>query len=221
MRDNLLAYQDSALFGVIFAPVEDVEVVNELTVRVTLDRSWVTFPAALYGGGRVAIIGRSQLDGQGRRRRSGRSEEGELDDCGRELVGTGPFRFVSWTPGESIQGIRKRQSTGRRRADGKPYPYLQAVEFRPLPNSDERVVALQQGEINMLHTSSISDMNGALAQLRDDGRINLLVSEERAETNYLVFNVGNMPVRPSPPTRSSKRRQGRRAPRPGPRPQTS
>lgn len=208
VRDNLLAFKESALFGVVFEPVEKVEVVNELTVRVTLDRSWVTFPAALYGGGRVAIVGRSQLEGQGRRGDRA-AEEGELDDCGRELVGTGPFRFVSWTPGESIQGIRN-EKYWQQAPDGKPYPYLQAVEFRPLPNSDERVVSLQQGEINMLHTSSISDMNGALAQLRDDGRINLLVSEERAETNYLIFNVGNM-LSPKPANPILKRPEVRRA----------
>jgi ABC-type transport system substrate-binding protein len=44
--------------------------------------------------------------------------------------------------------------------DGKPYPYLNAIEFRPMPNSDARIAALQQGDINMLHTSTAADMAG-------------------------------------------------------------
>lgn len=189
VRDNLIAYTESTLFGEVYRPIEKVEAVNELTVRVTLNQPWVTFPAALYGGGRVGIVARAQLEARGTIDGEP-AADGQADDCATRPIGTGPFRFVSWTGG-SIQGIRNDQYW-QTAPDGDPYPYLDAVEFRAMPNSDARIVALQQGEINMMHSSNAADMNGALAQLRDDGRINLLVSEERTETNYIIINVNNL-----------------------------
>ncbi|MCB1990537.1 MAG: hypothetical protein KDG49_03670 [Geminicoccaceae bacterium] len=189
VRDNLEAYRTSTFFGVVFTPIEKIEVVNELTVKITLDRPWVTFPSALYGGGRIGIMSPGQLAGRGKHTSS--ASTGDLDDCATQPVGTGPFEFVSWKRGESIQGIRN-ESYWQTAPDGKPYPYLEAVEFRPMPNSDARIVALQQGEVNMLHTSTAADMDGSLAQLRDAGRINLLISEESTETTYLILNIDNM-----------------------------
>lgn len=208
VRDNLQAYKASTLFGVVFGPVNDISVVNELTVRITLDRPWVTFDAALYGGGRVGIVSRAQLDSRGTR--NGREvANDERDDCDAKLIGTGPFRFVSWSADGSIQGIRN-EKYWQEAPDGKPFPYLDAIEFRPIANTDARVVALQQGEINMLHTSQSSDMAGALGQMQADGQINLLVSEDRTETNYLMLNVGN-PLSATPPNPILQRTEVRRA----------
>ena len=78
--------------------------------------------------------------------------------------------------------VRRNPKYWQEAPDGKPYPYLDAIEFRPMPNSDARLAALQQGELNMLHTSTAADMADTSRQLRDDGAINLLVSEERTET---------------------------------------
>lgn len=207
VRDNLEAYRASSLFGVVFGPIERIEVVNELTVRITLDRPWVTFPSALYGGGRIGIMSPGQLAGRGKH--TGGSSQGDLDDCASRPVGTGPFRFVSWTRGESIQGIRNDQYW-QKAPDGEAYPYLDAIEFRPMPNSDARIVALQQGEVNMLHTSTAADFDGSLAQLRDAGRINLLISEESTETSYLILNIDNM-LSPEPANPILDRTDVRRA----------
>ena len=187
VRDNLLAYMDSVLFSVVYEPVKSVEAVNELTVKVTLDQPWVTFPAALYGGGRVGIIGRAQLEGRGTRKGQPIAP-GEQDDCTTNLVGTGPFKFVSWARGRNLQGVRN-DHYWQKAPDGKPYPYLAAIEFRPIANTGSRVVDLQQGELNMMQTSTMRDMEGALAQLKDSGDINLMISEEHTETSYLIINV--------------------------------
>ena len=62
-----------------------------------------------------------------------------------------------------------------------------------MPNSDQRVAALAQGEINMMHTSTASDMATNLPNLRDEGTINLMISGERTEVAYLMLNATKPP----------------------------
>jgi peptide/nickel transport system substrate-binding protein len=181
VKNNLDAYRgeypgrSSVLFQQVFANIASIEVRNELTLRVHTKEPWVAFPASLYGAGRVLIVGQKQLDAP-------------TASCQRNLIGTGPFRFVSWEPNASLRGTRNT-SYWQTAPDGEPYPYLDAVEFRPIPNSDARIAALQGGEINMMHTSTPADMSGTLRALRDNGAINLLVSTVQTESEYLIVNT--------------------------------
>lgn len=189
VKNNLDAFRNaypgrtSLLFAEVFKNVDRIDVVNELTLRIEMKAPWVAFPASLWGAGRVGMVAQKQLDAS-------------ATECQKTPIGTGPFTFVSWKKDESLKG-RRNPNYWQKAPDGKPYPYLDAVEFRPIANSDARVAALQQGEINMMHTSTASDMAGSLARLRDDGEINLLVSTDHTETNYLILNAsGTKPANP-------------------------
>lgn len=183
LKNNLDAYRGdyegrkSLLFTIVFEDIESVEAPNENTVVVTMSKPWVTFDAALYSSGRVLIVGQAQLDA-------------EPVECATKPIGTGPFIFSSWDENVSLKA-RKNPDYWQIAPDEKPYPYLDAIEFRPIPNSDARLTALQQGDINMMHTSNVADMADNLSQLRDAGEINLMISEERTETNYLMFNMNH------------------------------
>jgi peptide/nickel transport system substrate-binding protein len=180
VKNNLDAYRGAydgrspLLFSFVLADVDDVEVVNELTVRVTTKRPWVAFPAVLYASGRLGIMAQAQLDA-------------DPEECSTKPIGTGPFSFASWTRDESLK-VRRNPKYWQEAPDGKPYPYLNAIEFRPMQNSDARIAALQEGDLNMLHTSTAADMAETLPALRDGGSINLLISEERTEVAYLMIN---------------------------------
>lgn len=63
-------------------------------------------------------------------------------DFGREPSGTGPFVFDSWQPGEYIRLIANENYWG----DG---PYVDALEFRFIPEASTRVTALELGEIDI------------------------------------------------------------------------
>ncbi|MEZ5178415.1 MAG: ABC transporter substrate-binding protein [Acidimicrobiales bacterium] len=183
VKNNLDAYRGAyakrspLLFVFVFKNIESVEVVNELSLTVKTKVPWVAFPAALYNSGRIGIVAQAQLDA---------SEA----DCTNRPIGTGPFSFVSWQPEVSLR-VKRNPDYWQQAPDGKPYPYLDAIDFRPMPNSDERIADLQQGELNMMHTSTASDMADNLARLRDDGAINLIVSEDRTETSYLMMNTAD------------------------------
>lgn len=186
VKKNIDAYRgesttrSSLLFTFVLANIERVDVVNELTVQVSLTDPQVAFPAALYASGRMAIVAQAQLDA-------------DTQECEERPIGTGPFSFVSWERNVALRTTRN-PNYWQQAPDGEPYPYLDAVEFRPVPNSDARVAALDQGDLNMMHTSTASDMADNLATLRDDGVINLLISEERTETAYLMINAKEQPL---------------------------
>ena len=181
VKNNLDAYRGAypgrspLLFSFVFKNVAAVKVVNQLTVRVTTTVPWVAFPAALYSSGRLGIEAQKQLDAS-------------PADCADHPIGTGPFSFVSWTPNVSLR-VKRNPHYWQIAPDKKPYPYLNAIEFRPMPNSDARVAALEEGEINMMHTSTSADMVDNLARLRDQGAINLMISSDHTEVSYLMMNT--------------------------------
>jgi peptide/nickel transport system substrate-binding protein len=119
--------------------------------------------------------------------------DADTDECQTRPIGTGPFEFVSWSPGERLTTTRNA-GYWPVAPDGEPYPYLDAIDFRPMPNNDARMAALQQGELNMMHTSTMADMAENLTTLRDEGAIGLLVSEERTETACTMINTSVEPL---------------------------
>ena len=189
VKANLDAYRaaasddhdrESALFMFVLGDVESITATDELTVTVETRRPWVAFPAALYSSGRLGIVAPEQL-------------KASPADCATRPIGTGPFKLAEgdrWAPGEDLSLIRN-PSYWQIASDGEPYPYVDAVTFRAIINSDERLAMLQQGNLNMLMTSSAAEIATSLTQLRDDGAINLLVSEERTETSYLIMNLAS------------------------------
>jgi peptide/nickel transport system substrate-binding protein len=169
------------LFGtIVLPPVTSVDVVDDLTVRVTTDVPWVAFDAALWSTGRLGIVAPAQL--------------ANPDTCERNLIGTGPFRIVNCESADCGWVINDRFTAERNPdywredADGNQLPYLDEIEFRPVPAVAQRVNGLTGGELNLMHTTD----GPSITNLRRDaeaGRINLLESDFAAEISYSMLNV--------------------------------
>jgi peptide/nickel transport system substrate-binding protein len=185
VKNNLDAYRgsyegrNSVLIAFAYRDIADVKVVNEHTVQVETAVPWVAFPAALYNSGRVLMIAQAQLDA-------------DKESCETEPIGTGPFSLATWEQGRSMK-LKANPDYWIDAPDGKPYPYVDAIEFRPISNDEARVAALRSGDLNIMHSSSAADIAGNLRQLRDAGSINLLVSKEYTETTYFMLNVESAP----------------------------
>lgn len=189
VKANLDAYRNhpsddhdraSQLIMFVLGDVESVTATDELTVTVETTRPWVAFPAALYSSGRLGIVAPEQL-------------KASATDCATRPIGSGPFKLAEgdrWAPGEDLVLVRN-PDYWLIAPDDEPYPYVDAVTFRAVINSDERLAMLQQGNLNMLMTSSAAEIATSLTQLRNDGAINLLVSEERTETSYVIMNLAS------------------------------
>jgi peptide/nickel transport system substrate-binding protein len=157
----------------------DTTTVEGDSVIVTTKVPWVAFPAFLYSSSRMGIMAQSQLD--------------DAESCNRELVGTGPFKFVSWSTNESLVGERN-EDYWQIAPDGEPYPYADGIEFRFLPDGDVRINSLESEDgANIIHSSNAERIGNKLKDLRDDGTVNMLVSENSAEPAFIQLNSTQPP----------------------------
>ena len=133
VKNNLDAYRgqyptrNPLLFIFDFANIASVDVVDPLTVSVTMNEPWVAFDAYLYGSGRVGIMAQAQLD--------------DTQSCDRNLIGTGPFMLTDWVPNQHFQA-EKNPDYWATDADGNQLPYLDEIEFRPIVEVEQRENAL-------------------------------------------------------------------------------
>lgn len=110
-----------------------------------------------------------------------------LEEYGPEInenpVGTGPFKFVSWTKDDSIV-LEKFEDY---RVDG--LPKLDRVIFEVIPDNAARLIALRSGEVDIMDGLNPDDAAGVEAE---EG-LELLT---RAENNigYLGFNTQSEPL---------------------------
>src|SRR5699024_5454909 len=145
---------------------------DELNLVVRTKVPWVAFPAFLYSSSRVGIMAQAQLDD---------------DNCSTNLIGTGPFKFEDWKENEKLEAVRN-EDYWQTAPDGEPYPYADAIEFRIIADSKQRPQALVAGDINLTHTASSKDIAGRWAEARDEGDVNMFVSEDRTEVGFLQLN---------------------------------
>jgi peptide/nickel transport system substrate-binding protein len=169
--------RSAALGSAVFANVEKVEVVDPLTVRVSTWDPWVAFPAYLWASGRYGMMGQAQLDNP--------------DSCNRELVGTGPFAFDEWRTNQYVK-LSRNESYWLEAPDGEPYPYLDKLEFRPIPEGEQRVNTLETGDIQAMHNSS-SPQTLRLRGMVEDGKVNMVESTRFGEVGYGLMNASKAP----------------------------
>jgi peptide/nickel transport system substrate-binding protein len=181
VKNNLDAYlgryptRAPDLFPIVFENVDTVTVVDPMTVQVTTKTPWIALPTYLAT---IGIIGQAQLD--------------DADECDKNLIGTGPFMITGWTPNQELRAERN-PDYWQIAPDGEPYPYADSIEFRPIVDAQQRVNAVEAGEINVMATSEPNDIHGTLTELSDSGDLNLLVANDHAEVGYLMLNSGKPP----------------------------
>jgi peptide/nickel transport system substrate-binding protein len=141
-------------------PIDDVVVVDPLTVRVDMRSPMVSFAAHLFFSGRSGIMAQAQLD--------------DPDTCDRRPIGTGPFEFDEWVPNDHLTVVRN-EAYWATDADGDRLPYLDEIVFRPIVDTSQLVNAVESGRADLAHFHELSDAS-TLHDLRDQGRIGLVES---------------------------------------------
>ncbi len=83
-------------------------------------------------------------------------------NSGRAMVGTGPYKFISYTPGDRVMMARNDGYWG-----GKPA--WQQVSYRYINNGPARTAALLSGDVDVIDKVSVSD----LAKLKQSPNISV------------------------------------------------
>jgi peptide/nickel transport system substrate-binding protein len=146
-------------------PITATEVVDPLTVEVTMSQPWAQFPYTLTT--QVGYIPAPSMLAD---------PEGLFNP-----VGTGPFVFESWTVGTSFEATRNESYW----QEGKPH--LSSIEFRPIPDAQLRAEAVLDGEVDM--TTMV--LNRTNEYLRDRDVKMLEVSN--GEESSITLNTARAP----------------------------
>ncbi len=112
----------------VYQNIQRVEKVDTYTVRILIERSYAPFLAdlAMYP---VSIVSPAAV------RRYG-------DDFEHHPIGTGPFEFVAWEPGQRIALRRSEHYWGTSAA-------MERLVFEVIADPRQRLVALESGSIDL------------------------------------------------------------------------
>ncbi|RZT16331.1 MULTISPECIES: ABC transporter substrate-binding protein [Fictibacillus] len=146
--------------------IKDVKADGEYKVVITLNKPQAPFLKNVAMSP-FAIASPKSLDG---------------DKLSKQPVGTGPFKFKSWKPNDTIV-LEKNADYWM---DG--LPKLDGVTFKVIKDNSSRLNALTKGEIDLMDALNPSDMK----KVTDNGKLQLF---ERPSMNvgYLGFNVEKAP----------------------------
>jgi peptide/nickel transport system substrate-binding protein len=161
------------LLTLTFRFVSDVQVVDDLSVNVTLSTPVPDFPNYLFSVGRLGIVAPAQLN------------SGEA--CATNMIGTGPFKLDEG-------GYKQNESTTVVKNEDywqKGFPKADQITFVPVVDGAVRVNQLQGGQLDVMHTSGALQID-ALRQL--GGQVELLEQQPGLrEIRYYVLLAKTTP----------------------------
>jgi peptide/nickel transport system substrate-binding protein len=138
-----------------------------MTATCTTKTAWVSFDSYLTGQS-GAVIAPAQIKAKD----------------GKHLIGTGPFicKDDCWIPNQKT--VLVKNPTYWR----KGLPKLDSIEFRPIPDEDQRLAQLQNGQVQFILTANY--LTGRdMAKLEKEKKIKLEISENFGTTSYDYVNL--------------------------------
>jgi peptide/nickel transport system substrate-binding protein len=165
--------RDSVLVGNVFNDITDQQVQGN-TLVLTMRNPWTHFP--LFLSGQPGYVASPTW--------LAAVADGSASEA--EPVGTGPFEFEAYSPGDSFS-MTRNENYWLIAPDGEPYPYLDEIEFLVQDENQTRDNAIISGDIDITHMDS-GDSIERLRQEADNGTINLFEIDQRQETGYVLIN---------------------------------
>ena len=166
--------------------IDDLQVVDDLTLRVGMDPPSVNMPEQL-GGGNTPVTPRDYIVDNGD------------EFFARNPVGTGPYTFVSFTPDQEMVSVRWDDWFFPNPADEGPHDkygnWAKTVTARYFPEESARIAALEAGEIDV--ADRLSPDGAALFADSDDHHV-ITVSGLRVMGLELPINQSLDPITGGP-----------------------
>jgi ABC-type transport system substrate-binding protein len=162
----LEAHKESALTAPALEPIESIDTVDDLTVRLTMNQPWAVFPVVLTGQpGYVAAP--EQLDS---------------DQAAQRAIGTGPFIQQDWTPDREFVATKNPDYW----RDG--LPYLEQVTFLPIPDVQTRLDTLETGGLNITATTDDQEIVAA-REAAENGELQIVEDGSSGEETFVMLNT--------------------------------
>ncbi|MGY3715973.1 ABC transporter substrate-binding protein [Sutcliffiella cohnii] len=158
--DKLRDPETAAPRASLLEPVDEITVIDELTVEITTIYPYGPFLASLAHAN-AAIVSPTADQQQ---------------DLMKDPVGTGPFKFVSYTPGDEV--VLEPNEDYRNGA-----PQIQRLVFKVVPEVSTAISMLQTGEVDFIDNLPSEQMK----RIESLNNVDLLKQDGTA-VFYLTFN---------------------------------
>ena len=162
------------LTGVALRPlIASYSQTGPLAVTINMKNPWVQFPYTMAQQQVCFVAAPSMIN----------APNGGSD----HPVGTGPFKFKEWIPNDHFTAVANTEYW-------RPgLPYLSSITYKPIPDEQARLQALESGTIQMMHTSDATNVktlygNKSYAFTDNIGR---MVGEPNC--NCVMLNCGAAP----------------------------
>jgi len=159
--------EDMAYASFVYGSVKDVEVVDEYTVRINLKEPNTAFLNNLAMVMAAPIVSPKAL-------------QENNNNVNQHPVGTGPYKFVSWTKDQNVVLERFDDYWGEKAK-------VKNVIFKFIKDNSARVVALNNGEadiIDGIDATVVDQITSAGNQIYKAGGMNI---------NYMAYNTTRAP----------------------------
>ena len=150
------------------ARIQSVEATDDLTVKITLGRSFADFPLGFTSAG--GFLGSPAMYDLG-------------IDSARNPIGTGPFMLDEWVEHDVTRVVRN-PDYWRTDAEGRQLPYLDAIEFRPIDDDEVRFNNLRSGDVD-----AVVDNGGGRVEEYNEGFKAHWQEDRYAATTYALMNT--------------------------------
>jgi peptide/nickel transport system substrate-binding protein len=167
VKANFDAGKAGSVLALALAPIKQTDVVDDYTVKITMNSPWGAFPAALSGQGAM-MEAPAQIAAKDK----------------NHPIGTGPFTFKEWVPNDHLTLVRNANYWYKDPTTQDQLPYLDQVTFKPIPEVSAREAALKSGQIDVMQTSNGNE----ISQLQGDKSFNVILQKSPAETGYFLLN---------------------------------
>jgi len=152
-------------------PSTAIQLVDDKTVTVSFDVPFATFGYNLAG--RTGwLIAPSFWDSETR--------------AADLMIATGPFRMVEQVRGE-VTRLEANPDYWRTDGNGEALPYLDAIDFRPVPDVSARRATMEAGDADLNMDSFGENKEFWTTEWLDAGNSLQPIAADR-ETSYLMFN---------------------------------
>lgn len=173
-----------APFTANVAPLESMEVIDPLTVRFTTTKPT---PQFMELAGLVYIVSRAA------------AETATIDDfnSGAAAVGTGPYKFVEWVPGDRLTLAANESYWG-------DAPEFENVTFRLISNAAARVAALRAGDVDLIDAvppadkATLEGVDGIALHSTASARIIYLGLDSARDESPWIVGADGAPLNPNP-----------------------
>lgn len=160
----------------LLKPYESSEVINEFTIKINLATPSSAFLSNLSQA-MLGIVSPTAAEKYG-------------DQFVKNPVGTGPYKFVSWTENADIV-VEKNEEYhwGPSNVENKEVPYLDKITFKIIPEEATRIGSVQSGQV--LAAETVPPQN--IVSLKNDPNQQLLQVNTIGLPYTLFFNQRKEP----------------------------